>query len=238
MELEHANVFDVSSTMEDKTSGVWIKDLPNRFGLDARRFRDFVLDLVLSGFVVGYVRHVTSNYITEDRLDRERGEMIEQLIAGQHVRLQLSHRGRVRMWTLRDALLRDPDLEPMGLRSKAAWERALPVQLKWASAETPLSIIFLDLDDFGVVNKQLGSSVGDDVLRATFNVVNNFIGVRGGVYRFGGEELGVLLPNVAQEPRRRPAICATRQLSRAFDGLIEARPRGCYRRTQTALDAY
>lgn len=92
-----------------------------------------------------------------------------------------------------------PDLEPFGLRSRTAWDRDLFVKLRRATPETPLSVIFLDLDNFGAVNKKYGHPVGDAVLRSTFQLVRSTVGVRGDVYRCGGEEVGVLLSSIALE---------------------------------------
>jgi diguanylate cyclase (GGDEF)-like protein len=115
----------------------------------------------------------------------------------QQIYMEIKHSGRVHLWNLRDALLRDPDLEAFGLRSRAAWDRDLFVKLRWATPEAPLSVIFVDLDNFGAVNKEHGHPIGDAVLRATFQLMRSAVGVRGDVYRCGGEEVGVLLPMIA-----------------------------------------
>jgi diguanylate cyclase (GGDEF)-like protein len=56
--------------------------------------------------------------------------------------------------------------------------------------------LFLDLDNFGRVNKEHGHPVGDAVLRLVFGLVSSVVGTRGAAYRYGGEEVGVLFPNV------------------------------------------
>jgi len=111
----------------------------------------------------------------------------------------MTHAGRVHLWNIRDELLRNPDLEPFGLRSAAAWDRDLFVKLRWATPEAPLSVMFLDLDNFGVVNKKHGHPIGNAVLRLVFQLVSNVVGTRGTVYRCGGEEVGVLLPSATLE---------------------------------------
>ena len=113
--------------------------------------------------------------------------------------VQLTHAGRVHLWNLRDSLLRDHDLDEYGLKRKAAWNRDLFLSLRWATKEEPLSVIFVDLDNFGLVNKELGHPTGDAVLRVAFRLINEAAGPHGPAYRYGGEEVGVLLPLVALE---------------------------------------
>jgi diguanylate cyclase (GGDEF)-like protein len=168
-----------------------------RYGLDAARFRDMVVALIVAGHVCG-TRLRTDGKMSVTYLEGERDIIMALLGTTQSFDLILSHAGRVHLWNARDALLRDAEMEPMGLKNKAAWERDLFLRLRWATPSAPLAIVFVDLDDFGKVNKQLGHAVGDDVLRATFELVKNLVGARGAAYRYGGEEIGILLPETAQ----------------------------------------
>ncbi|OGI03700.1 MAG: hypothetical protein A2Y25_08160 [Candidatus Melainabacteria bacterium GWF2_37_15] len=82
--------------------------------------------------------------------------------------------------------------------------------------QTPLSFIFLDLDNFGAYNKAYGHDQGDEALKIYANIVKNTINTAGKgenrekVYRFGGEEIMILLPdtnystagNVARQLRK------------------------------------
>jgi diguanylate cyclase (GGDEF)-like protein len=138
--------------------------------------------------------HLTLNTCALARIS-----LVTRLLGSESVTVYLSHAGRIHLWTQRDALLRDPDLEPFGLRSRAAWDRDLFLRLRWATQEAPLSLIFLDLDNFGRVNKEHGAPVGDEVLRLVFGLVSSVVGTRGAAYRYGGEEVGVLLPDVGRE---------------------------------------
>ncbi|HEY0986958.1 MAG TPA: GGDEF domain-containing protein [Kofleriaceae bacterium] len=154
------------------------------YGTDANRLADMVHGLLLKGLIDGFSS-------SDEYSSRVGGFHIDMKI-----RVRMTHAGRVHLWNLRDALLRDPDLEPMGLRSRAAWDRDLFVKLRWATPEAPLSMIFVDLDNFGAVNKEHGHPIGDAVLRAAFQLMRSTVGVRGDVYRYGGEEVGVLLPGI------------------------------------------
>ena len=65
----------------------------------------------------------------------------------------------------------------------------------WEEAEdNNLSMMMLDIDHFKSVNDNHGHSVGDDVLRATGELLREEVGQRGLVSRYGGEEFVVLTP--------------------------------------------
>lgn len=199
MDLETKGMLTIQSTNSDAHSGVVGDGSRERYGLDARRFRDLLLELLSRGLIVGYRSQLTTYNFNPNDLTRERSELVMQLMSGDTTTVYPSHAGRVHLWGQRDALLRDPDIEPMGLRSQAAWARDLFLRLRWATKEAPLSIVFLDLDNFGAVNKELGHGVGDAVLIAAFGLIRNLVGTRGAAYRCGGEEVGVLLPDVPHD---------------------------------------
>jgi len=64
-----------------------------------------------------------------------------------------------------------------------------------ATVEDPVSLVMIDLDHFKKVNDTHGHAVGDEVLIACANVVAARCKGKGTVYRFGGEEIAMLLPN-------------------------------------------
>lgn len=151
------------------------------YGTDPVRFRDMLIGLLLKGLISGVGYYAITSRLHSLRRDDE------LIVSGNHA-------GRVHLWESRDKLMREPDLEPFGLRSRATWERDLFIQLRWATPETPLSLLFLDLDDFDAVNQELGQPVGDAALRAVFQLVSGLVGTHGTVYRHGGEEVAALLP--------------------------------------------
>lgn len=59
----------------------------------------------------------------------------------------------------------------------------------------PLSLLMLDLDKFKAVNDDHGHLVGDEVLLDVANIIAVQLKGKGSVYRYGGEELVILLPN-------------------------------------------
>jgi diguanylate cyclase (GGDEF)-like protein len=66
----------------------------------------------------------------------------------------------------------------------------------------PLSIAYLDLDDFKLVNDRLGHSVGNQVLRAVVHAVRRNLRVSDAVARLGGDEFALLLPETGEEAVR------------------------------------
>lgn len=86
-----------------------------------------------------------------------------------------------------DPLLRIPD--------KGMFERFFEQAKHQASTELPLSFLFVDIDHFKSVNDTYGHEIGDDILKQVASVLVGVCGQKGTVYRIGGEEIGIMLPN-------------------------------------------
>jgi len=75
---------------------------------------------------------------------------------------------------------------------------------------TPLSLIMMDIDHFKKVNDQYGHLAGDEVLGALANLCKSLLRQADELFRYGGEEFTILLPetnaelafNVAERIRR------------------------------------
>lgn len=61
--------------------------------------------------------------------------------------------------------------------------------------DTPLTLLFLDIDYFKCYNDLNGHLEGDQVLTQMGNLLSTTVASRGTVARYGGEEFAVLLPN-------------------------------------------
>lgn len=66
----------------------------------------------------------------------------------------------------------------------------------------PVSIIYLDIDNFKLINDRYGHHVGDKLLKIVADTVSNNIRSIDMVARFGGDELGVLLPETDSQGTR------------------------------------
>jgi diguanylate cyclase (GGDEF)-like protein len=63
-----------------------------------------------------------------------------------------------------------------------------------SSQASPLSLLIIDLDKFKAVNDTYGHEAGDEVLVKVANVLRLACGHEGSCYRYGGDEMTVLLP--------------------------------------------
>lgn len=61
-------------------------------------------------------------------------------------------------------------------------------------ANTHVSVLVIDIDDFKPVNDQYGHAVGDHLLRQISQLIKQRVNELGAVYRWGGEEFVALLP--------------------------------------------
>lgn len=85
-----------------------------------------------------------------------------------------------------------------GIANRRHFDRALEREVRRARREAqPLSLVFLDLDEFKLFNDSYGHARGDEVLRKVAQTLDETFR-RGGdlVARYGGEEFAVVLPGV------------------------------------------
>jgi diguanylate cyclase (GGDEF)-like protein len=102
-----------------------------------------------------------------------------------------------------------------GIANRRHFDRALDRELRRARRERqPLSLIFLDLDEFKRFNDNYGHTQGDEVLRRVALTLDETFR-RGGdlVARYGGEEFAVVLPGV---DARRAGLYAERLRRRVW----------------------
>jgi diguanylate cyclase (GGDEF)-like protein len=83
-----------------------------------------------------------------------------------------------------------------GLANSVFWHEMAQKELARATrTQTPLGIVFLDLDHFKAVNDTHGHPAGDQVLKAIADELVRELRTDDLVGRFGGEEFAVLLPD-------------------------------------------
>lgn len=103
--------------------------------------------------------------------------------------------------TLRIALIRERALsrgDPLTslLNSRAFYEDAEQIIIRCRRNERPVTVAYIDLDNFKAVNDRLGHKAGDDLLQQVADVLRVSIGAGDLSARLGGDEFAVLLPDV------------------------------------------
>ena len=109
-----------------------------------------------------------------------------------------------------------------GLFNRRCFDKALDDQL---IAGRPFCLGLIDLDNFKSINDTHGHPVGDEVLRAVAREGRQIAGQEATLYRYGGEELAIIIPGedsvraltlleqwrtqVAQRPWREPELVVT-----------------------------
>lgn len=83
-----------------------------------------------------------------------------------------------------------------GLPQRKSLDGDLPSLLRCLGPEgLPMSAVMVDIDHFKKFNDQWGHDIGDKVLRHVAGLIRESVRYRGEAYRYGGEEITVLLPN-------------------------------------------
>jgi diguanylate cyclase (GGDEF)-like protein len=62
----------------------------------------------------------------------------------------------------------------------------------------PLALVIIDVDNFGQFNKTHSLEIGNEVLIAVSEILNNRTRGKGRAYRYGGDEMAILLPNYSK----------------------------------------
>jgi diguanylate cyclase (GGDEF)-like protein len=83
--------------------------------------------------------------------------------------------------------------------NRAEFEFDLPNLTPQSGEKRPCSLLFLDIDKFKFINDTLLHAAGDRVLKTCADVLLRVCEGKGSVYRYGGDEFCVLLPNHSLE---------------------------------------
>lgn len=70
---------------------------------------------------------------------------------------------------------------------------------RYLEEDRPISMFISDIDKFKRVNDTYGHNAGDDVLAFTAELIESFCPENGGVYRWGGEEFIMIMPDTELE---------------------------------------
>lgn len=149
--------------------------------------------------------HRTRHFPVLDEAHRLLGIVTQTDMANAYIDLLESHAQLLRTnRALRAASLRDPLLR---VGNRRAMDRDLTGLV---GCEEPFAVALLDLDRFKSYNDRFGHPAGDRALRAVAKAVQ--ANLRGGdsLYRYGGEELLLLMPGADLEGGREGADRARR----------------------------
>jgi diguanylate cyclase (GGDEF)-like protein len=93
-----------------------------------------------------------------------------------------------------------------GLRNRTALEMEAPHTIELAHRnEMELSMMMIDIDHFKKINDTYGHLCGDQILQKVGAIINETIRSSDIAFRYGGEEIAVLLPNADRAGAKRLA---------------------------------
>ena len=86
-----------------------------------------------------------------------------------------------------------------GLANRTQFRRRLEAALDAADAENRVAVVFVDLDDFKIINDSLGHAVGDRLLVAVTQRLRDALRPDDTLARFGGDEFVICLEGISSE---------------------------------------
>src|SRR5690606_33924747 len=108
-----------------------------------------------------------------------------------------------------------------GLKNRAAYEEFLREKRDEAAT---LAYLILDLDNFKLINDTFGYDVGDEKLKTTAEVLNQFEKDGDEIFRLGGDEFVIIIPNTTVEETEK----RTRQLIEKMNEAFSKQPHQKY----------
>jgi len=125
---------------------------------------------------------------------------------------------------LNEQLREDSRRDPLtGMRNRRALADELPgLEAGHQARGEPLALALCDVDRFKVYNDELGHLAGDQALRAIAATIRGSLRGKDMAYRFGGEELLIVLPDTTAEE----ALAAMERLRAAVEAAALPHPAG------------
>jgi diguanylate cyclase (GGDEF)-like protein len=155
------------------------------------------------------------------KIEYERWDSLNRLLGGQELMLSISHKGRVRLSELRQALKSGRDRDPSGiLYDKRHVEQDLSIAILDATQPSPLAVAFLDMNGLKAINDGLGHPKGDEVIEVFLQTVSGVVQGRAEAYRNGGDEIVIIAPGMNAEAAKKMLVQIVVQLGKErVDGL-------------------
>ncbi|HSF82994.1 MAG TPA: diguanylate cyclase [Anaerolineales bacterium] len=121
-----------------------------------------------------------------------------------------------------------------GLLTRRAFEERFKVSVQNAvKRQVPLSLAYIDIDQFLNVNEAFGHLGGDAVLAGIATLLKQHLGPEAILGRYGGDELVVLLPDAEREQ----AFLAIERLRAAVESKIDYRYEEAHFSIQVTISA-
>ena len=90
--------------------------------------------------------------------------------------------------------------ELTGLLSRKAFHETIDTILgKAKGSDEPISLAFIDIDNFMKINNEYGHVAGDDVLKEIAEMIKQAAGSEGIPVRYGGDEFVIVFPGIERE---------------------------------------
>ena len=159
------------------------------------------------------IRHLDGRWLTVEAV----GTRVDDSDTGRHLVLTLHD---ITKWkAIEEQLTEQAFHDPLtGLPNRALFVRQLDSALgRRRYHARGAAVLFLDLDDFKIVNDSLGHVEGDNLLRQVADRLKDAIRPADLAARFGGDEFALLLDDVDEDAALSVANRALAAINRAFD---------------------
>jgi diguanylate cyclase (GGDEF)-like protein len=194
----------------------WVTErFPKDGSFETAKDRQMVLSLILRGMlngpdvlVGGFRRgHASAAYEIADSMDRyvsnARAELIESLLQGADVHLEMGHLGRLRLFELQEQLRATRLREAFGILYDGRYvERDLSVAIMNSRTDESVSLAYLDMNGLKAFNEDGDHATGDTAIKAFFHAIETAVSDAGDAYRKGGDEVVVIMPGIPLEEAR------------------------------------
>lgn len=207
-----SRALEITSTLQttldpQKIIEIFAREVRTAVPFDGLRFRHEPMQLLLqvdhlASNTCSYKLTIENEHLGEIIFGRRRRFNADELASLEHLLCSL-------LYPLRNALqyqrmVHCARLDPLtGLQNRISLDSETERHVQLAHRHnTPLSMVVLDMDHFKAVNDTFGHAFGDQVLRVLADRVSACMRTSDRVFRFGGEEFVLLLPNTDVEGAR------------------------------------